>query len=444
MISVLSISCVIYDLHTGKVPVSNFKLFKFRVNKAKDYHHSMARLQRILSCFIVYIKLILVSSLADLELDPNGYIIYCPCMGRFGNQAEQFLGSLNFAKHLNRTLVLPPFIEYQSDRTIKFVPFEDYIQVEPLKQFHRVVTLEEFLERIAPTEWPEGKRKIFCYGGRSKKLENQCNAFEGNPFKPFWHHHNIKIFDETIFYEPLYTTTSQTHEWVAKFRNEKVLAFPGAPSSFPASIESVTLQYYVHFSDKVSKDATDYRKSRFSAETYIGVHLRHGSDWEKACQHLKHNMTQLFSSHQCTKRLPVTSSIVHLPFETCLPSKTTIANEITIALKSMQETTCNTVFIATDYDDHGLWMFLSKQFPQVDFVTPSATYRAEKMSSTESASTPLIDLYLLTHSDYFIGNCISSFTAFSSRIREYQLDMSHRTKFFGERLMVRQGGKDEL
>ncbi|KAK6053630.1 hypothetical protein COOONC_08865 [Cooperia oncophora] len=54
----------------------------------------------------------------DFQIDPNGYVVFCPCMGRFGNQVDQLLGVMQFTKYLDRTLVLPNFIEYPYPDTV--------------------------------------------------------------------------------------------------------------------------------------------------------------------------------------------------------------------------------------------------------------------------------------------------------------------------------------
>lgn len=87
----------------------------------------------------------------------KGYVMFCLCMGRFGNQADQFLGAMSFARQLNRTLVVPPF------HTYKNVPYSEWFRLDKLAEYHRVIPAEDFMNSVAPKIWPPANRIGFCW-----------------------------------------------------------------------------------------------------------------------------------------------------------------------------------------------------------------------------------------------------------------------------------------
>lgn len=333
----------------------------------------------------------------------TGYIVYCPCMGRFGNQADQFLGSLSFAKGLNRTLVLPPWIVYPSYKIggSERVPFDEWFLVKPLEAYHNVITMEKFMKDIAPSVWPPGQRIGFCYSFTGHK----CRMKEGNPFGPFWDHFNINFDDYREHTGMLWDmkTEHSRQAWLERFPASEypVIALMGAPGEFPVREHNWWLQKFVHWSKKIKKKAKEFIKSVLNNEPFVGIHLRNGIDFERACEHVKDpRQTSFFASPQCIRE-----GSKKLTHEMCFPPKKEILKKVKKVVKKIK---AKRVFVATDHDP------MLKDLSQ---ALKSLKVSVHKRNPSDEISDPIVDLAILTMSDHFIGNCVSSFTAFVTRYR---------------------------
>lgn len=82
------------------------------------------------------------------------------------------------------------------------------------------------------------ERFILCYSARGGRGESDqdCNPFEGNPFKPFWYHFNVTKFVRSLLHSPLATQFTEAKYWKAPYKNIKVLAFVGKTSETFAAL----------------------------------------------------------------------------------------------------------------------------------------------------------------------------------------------------------------
>ncbi|XP_075165566.1 O-fucosyltransferase 1 [Haematobia irritans] len=365
---------------------------------------------------LVSFMIIMGLSLSNtLEIDSNGYLAYCPCMGRFGNQADHFLGAFAFAKALNRTLILPPWVEYRKGemRSIQ-VPFDKYFDVEALQTYHRTVLMADFMQNLAPSIWPEEKRISFCYMERKsiQKKENTkpgCHAKEGNPFGPFWDTFEIN-FIESEFYGPLHFDVH--HSNMAEKWNERypattwpVIAFTGAPASFPVQKENKDLHTYLKWNQNYRNAATKFIKNTLPKGSFLGIHLRNGIDWVRACDHIKDSQ-QLFASPQC---LGYNNEKGNLYPELCMPSKELIIRQIKRLIKNVKQdhpkNEIRSVFVASDANH--MITELNSALQRMNI----SVYRLPD-------DNPHLDLTILGMANHFIGNCISSYSAFVKRERD--------------------------
>lgn len=175
----------------------------------------------------------------------------------------------------------------------------------------------------------------------------------------------------------------------------------GAPASFPVQIENRVLHKYLQWNDNITAQANNFIKTSLPKGSFIGIHLRNGMDWIRACEHIKHS-NNLFASPQCLgyrneKGVPT--------MDMCLPPTELIIRQLKRVIKNFKDKSIKSVFVASD-SNHML-------------TELNTALKRMKVSVFKfERPNPHVELAIMGRANYFIGNCISSFSAFVKRERD--------------------------
>ena len=120
---------------------------------------------------------------------------------------------------------------------------------------------------------------VYCYSARPGPRTNDCNAKDGKPFGSFWDNFGVD-FGTSEFYEPLSPDRS-AEAWNARFppKQNPVLAFVGAPASFPARSEHLQLHRFLRWSASMETRLQTFVQSQLDNGRYVALHLRNGPDF---------------------------------------------------------------------------------------------------------------------------------------------------------------------
>lgn len=223
-----------------------------------------------------------------------------------------------------------------------------------------------------------------------------------------------------------------TNQWKERYSPDKwpIIAFTGAPASFPVQLENLKLQQFLSWSTTIEDKADTFIKNTLPNGAFIGIHLRNGIDWTRACEYIP-NSPSLFSAPQC---LGYRNEKGKATTDMCLPSKQTIIRQLKRVIKKFAaDNPIKSVFVASD-SNH--------MITDLNEALKRSNIQAFKTDKSE----PHVDLAILGKSNFFIGNCISSFSAFVKRERDVRGFLSGFWGFPPEKAAIKRSTafKDEL
>ena len=151
-------------------------------------------------------------------------------MGRYGNQIDQLLGSLHFAKRTGRIFVAPPLVNWGAHKRKGnyFLEFQDVFNISALNKYHPSIPMQEFMELREQQQ--AGKMPIHCIDRAKKAFDTaDCRLTPGQARGDFWTHYNVptsKAAQQVL--SLTYQSQDSEISRVANAQRVPVLAFAGA------------------------------------------------------------------------------------------------------------------------------------------------------------------------------------------------------------------------
>lgn len=364
--------------------------------------------------------------------NPEGYVIYCPCYGELGEQLMQLLDALSFAKGLNRSLVVPQFLQRKwigNNYMTILHNYSSFFDMDELSHEGGVISIDDFMQYIAPKYWPLRKRYGFCH----TFSKGSC-GLDQHHYGDFWQENNVTFASNREQFSQYWGVE---FSWSAR-RNYKtmypawkypVLAYKHAPKiNIKDTLKVENAQMRIKFQRSIMQQVETYkRKHNMMGNGVLAAMILNSRTLERFCQHTSYyKYGNFLASPQCTGIDRFWSRRTRqLTHDMCNPSVETIVGSITNI--SLARRNLKVLFISTDHPDDGMGheslhiknikrALRKHPIMQQVHIVVRATYG--------DYSRWIFNLALMVKAQFFVGNCVDHYSSFVRR--DIKL---HRKKF---------------